>query len=236
MLEINNLHKSFDKKEILHGVSLNVKDGEIFGFIGQNGAGKTTTIKSAVGILDFEEGTILINGINVKEHPLEAKKITAYLPDNPDLYENLSGIQYLNFIADVFEISSEQREARIIEYGKELGIYDNLGDQIKSLSHGMKQKVAIVSAFMHDPKLLVLDEPFVGLDPIASHTMKEKLRQLCDKGGSVFFSSHVLEVVENLCDEIAILKSGSVILNGKTADLLAQSGTSLEELFLERAE
>ncbi|NLH63272.1 MAG: ABC transporter ATP-binding protein [Erysipelotrichaceae bacterium] len=236
MLEINNLHKSFDKKEILHGVSLNVKDGEIFGFIGQNGAGKTTTIKSAVGILDFEEGTILINGINVKEHPLEAKKITAYLPDNPDLYENLSGIQYLNFIADVFEISSEQREARISEYGKELGIYDNLGDQIKSLSHGMKQKVAIVSAFMHDPKLLVLDEPFVGLDPIASHTMKEKLRQLCDKGGSVFFSSHVLEVVENLCDEIAILKSGSVILNGKTADLLAQSGTSLEELFLERAE
>lgn len=236
MLEINNLHKSFDKKEILHGVSLNVKNGEIFGFIGQNGAGKTTTIKSAVGILDFEEGTILINGINVKEHPLEAKKITAYLPDNPDLYENLSGIQYLNFIADVFEISSEQREARISEYGKELGIYDNLGDQIKSLSHGMKQKVAIVSAFMHDPKLLVLDEPFVGLDPIASHTMKEKLRQLCDKGGSVFFSSHVLEVVENLCDEIAILKSGSVILNGKTADLLAQSGTSLEELFLERAE
>ncbi len=236
MLEINNLHKSFDKKEILHGVSLNVKDGEIFGFIGQNGAGKTTTIKSAVGILDFEEGTILINGINIKEHPLDAKKITAYLPDNPDLYENLSGIQYLNFIADVFEISSEQREARISEYGKELGIYDNLGDQIKSLSHGMKQKVAIVSAFMHDPKLLVLDEPFVGLDPIASHTMKEKLRQLCDKGGSVFFSSHVLEVVENLCDEIAILKSGSVILNGKTADLLAQSGTSLEELFLERAE
>jgi ABC-2 type transport system ATP-binding protein len=236
MLEINNLHKSFDKKEILHGVSLNVKDGEIFGFIGQNGAGKTTTIKSAVGILDFEEGTIMINGINIKEHPLEAKKITAYLPDNPDLYENLSGIQYLNFIADVFEISSEQREARISEYGKELGIYDNLGDQIKSLSHGMKQKVAIISAFMHDPKLLVLDEPFVGLDPIASHTMKEKLRQLCDKGGSVFFSSHVLEVVENLCDEIAILKSGSVILNGKTADLLAQSGTSLEELFLERAE
>jgi ABC-2 type transport system ATP-binding protein len=236
MLEINNLHKSFDKKEILHGVSLNVKDGEIFGFIGQNGAGKTTTIKSAVGILDFEEGTILINGINVKEHPLDAKKITAYLPDNPDLYENLSGIQYLNFIADVFEISSEQREARISEYGKELGIYDNLGDQIKSLSHGMKQKVAIISAFMHDPKLLVLDEPFVGLDPIASHTMKEKLRKLCDKGGSVFFSSHVLEVVENLCDEIAILKFGSVILNGKTADLLAQSGTSLEELFLERAE
>ncbi|MFZ2165566.1 MAG: ABC transporter ATP-binding protein [Propionibacteriaceae bacterium] len=236
MLEINNLHKSFDKKEILHGVSLNVKDGEIFGFIGQNGAGKTTTIKSAVGILDFEEGTILINGINIKEHPLDAKKITAYLPDNPDLYENLSGIQYLNFIADVFEISSEQREARISEYGKELGIYDNLGDQIKSLSHGMKQKVAIISAFMHDPKLLVLDEPFVGLDPIASHTMKEKLRELCDKGGSVFFSSHVLEVVENLCDEIAILKFGSVILNGKTADLLAQSGTSLEELFLERAE
>jgi ABC-2 type transport system ATP-binding protein len=181
MLEINNLHKSFDKKEILHGVSLNVKDGEIFGFIGQNGAGKTTTIKSAVGILDFEEGTILINGINIKEHPLDAKKITAYLPDNPDLYENLSGIQYLNFIADVFEISSEQREARISEYGKELGIYDNLGDQIKSLSHGMKQKVAIISAFMHDPKLLVLDEPFVGLDPIASHTMKEKLRSFATR-------------------------------------------------------
>lgn len=236
MLEINNLHKSFDGKEILHGVTLNVKDGEIFGFIGQNGAGKTTTIRSAVGILDFEQGEIRIDGMNIKEHPLEAKQITAYLPDNPDLYENLSGIQYLNFIADVYGISAEKRTEKISEYAKELGIYDDLGDQIKALSHGMKQKVAIVSAFMHEPKLLVLDEPFVGLDPIASHTMKEKLRQLCDNGGSVFFSSHVLEVVENLCDEVAILKSGSVILDGKTADLLAQSGTTLEELFLERAE
>lgn len=236
MLEINDLHKSFDGKEILHGVTLNVKDGEIFGFIGQNGAGKTTTIRSAVGILDFEQGTITIDGMNIKDHPLEAKRITAYLPDNPDLYENLSGIQYLNFIADVYGVSSEKRAEKISEYGKALGIYDNLGDQIKSLSHGMKQKVAVVSAFMHEPKLLVLDEPFVGLDPIASHTMKKKLRELCDRGGSVFFSSHVLEVVENLCDEVAILKAGSVILDGKTADLLAQSGSTLEELFLERAE
>lgn len=236
MLEITNLHKSFDKKEILHGVSINVKDGEIFGFIGQNGAGKTTTIRSAVGILDFEQGNITIDGIDIKKDPLAAKQVTAYLPDNPDLYENLSGIQYLNFIADVFNVSIETREQRIQEFGKELGIYENLGDQIKSLSHGMKQKVAIISAFLHDPKLLVLDEPFVGLDPIASHTMKDRLRQLCDNGGSVFFSSHVLEVVENLCDEVAIIKEGSVILDGKTSELLAQSGSTLEELFLERAE
>jgi ABC-2 type transport system ATP-binding protein len=236
MLEINNLHKSFDGKEILHGVTLNVKDGEIFGFIGQNGAGKTTTIRCAVGILDFEQGSITIDGMNIKEHPLDVKRITAYLPDNPDLYENLSGIEYLNFIADVYGVSAEKRTEKISELGKELEIYDHLGDQIKALSHGMKQKVAVISAMMHDPRLIVLDEPFVGLDPIASHTMKEKLRQVCAAGGSVFFSSHVLEVVENLCDEVAILKSGDVILNGKTADLLAQSGSTLEELFLERAE
>ena len=236
MLEINDLHKSFDGKEILHGVTLNVKDGEIFGFIGQNGAGKTTTIRSAVGILDFEKGKIILDGMNIKEHPLDAKQVTAYLPDNPDLYENLSGIQYLNFIADVFGVSAQGRTDKISELAKELEIYDNLGDQIKSLSHGMKQKVAVVSALMHDPRLVVMDEPFVGLDPIASHTVKKKLRELCDRGGSVFFSSHVLEVVSNLCDEVAILKSGSVILDGKTADLLAQSGSTLEELFLERAE
>ena len=232
MLEINDLHKSFDGKEILHGVTLNVKDGEIFGFIGQNGAGKTTTIRSAVGILDFEKGNITINGMDIKKYPLEAKRITAYLPDNPDLYENLSGIQYLNFIADVFGISSEKRNEKISEYAKELGIYENLGDQIKSLSHGMKQKVAVVSAFMHEPKLLVLDEPFVGLDPIASHTMKEKLRQLCDNGGSVFFSSHVLEVVENLCDHVAVLKEGAIIREGRTSEI-KKEGQTLEDLFLE---
>lgn len=235
MLEINHLFKSFDKKEILHDVSLNVKDGEIFGFIGQNGAGKTTTIRCAVGILDFESGHITIDGHDVLKDSLAAKRVTAYLPDNPDLYENLTCMQYLNFIADIFEVDERTRLDRISSIAKELGIYENLGDQIKSLSHGMKQKVAIISALMHEPRLLVLDEPFVGLDPVASFTLKKKLRELCDRGGSVFFSSHVLEVVENLCDEIAIIKSGAVIQNGRTKELLA-SGHSLEELFLESAE
>lgn len=232
MLQIENLVKSFDNKEILHGISLNVKDGEIFGFIGHNGAGKTTTIRCAVGIIPFESGKIHIDGKNILEDPIWCKSVTAFLPDNPDLYENLTGIQYLNFIADIFEMSPDTRMDKITAIGRELEIYDSLGDQIKSLSHGMKQKVALISAFMHDPRLLVLDEPFVGLDPKASFIMKNKLRELCDHGGSVFFSSHVLEVVQNLCDEIAIIKQGSIIMNGKTDEIL-QSGESLEQIFLD---
>ncbi len=232
MLQIENLVKSFDNKEILHGISLNVKDGEIFGFIGHNGAGKTTTIRCAVGIIPFESGKIQIDGRNILDDPIWCKSVTAFLPDNPDLYENLTGIQYLNFIADIFEMSAETRMDKITAIGRELEIYDSLGDQIKSLSHGMKQKVALISAFMHDPRLLVLDEPFVGLDPKASFIMKNKLRELCDNGGSVFFSSHVLEVVQNLCDEIAIIRQGSIIMNGKTEEIL-QSGESLEQIFLD---
>ncbi|MBR3364361.1 MAG: ABC transporter ATP-binding protein [Solobacterium sp.] len=232
MLQIENLVKSFDNKEILHGISLNVKDGEIFGFIGHNGAGKTTTIRCAVGIIPFESGKIQIDGRNILDDPIWCKSVTAFLPDNPDLYENLTGIQYLNFIADIFEMSAETRMDKITAIGRELEIYDSLGDQIKSLSHGMKQKVALISAFMHDPRLLVLDESFVGLDPKASFIMKNKLRELCDNGGSVFFSSHVLEVVQNLCDEIAIIRQGSIIMNGKTEEIL-QSGESLEQIFLD---
>ncbi len=232
MLQIENLVKSFDNKEILHGISLNVKDGEIFGFIGHNGAGKTTTIRCAVGIIPFESGKIQIDGRNILDDPIWCKSVTAFLPDNPDLYENLTGIQYLNFIADIFEMTAETRMDKITAIGRELEIYDSLGDQIKSLSHGMKQKVALISAFMHDPRLLVLDEPFVGLDPKASFIMKNKLRELCDNGGSVFFSSHVLEVVQNLCDEIAIIRQGSIIMNGKTEEIL-QSGESLEQIFLD---
>lgn len=232
MLEIVNLHKSFDDREILKGISLNVDDGEIFGFIGHNGAGKTTTIRCAVGILDYEMGQIKVNGIDIKQNPIQAKQTLAFLPDNPDLYENLTGVQYLNYIADIYGMDTSARVDQISEIAKELEIYDHLGDQIKSLSHGMKQKVAVVSAFMHDPKLLILDEPFVGLDPKAAFTLKNRMKRLTEAGGSIFFSSHVLEVVSNLCDRIAILKSGEIVKMGSTSELLA-SGESLEQLFLE---
>lgn len=232
MLEIKDLHKSFGDKEILKGISLNVDNGEIFGFIGPNGAGKTTTIRCAVGILSFENGSIFIDGMNLKKEPVACKKILSYIPDNPDLYENLTGVQYLNFIADIFEMDSDDRMKQIESLGRELEIYDSLGDPIKSLSHGMKQKVAVISALMHRPKLLVLDEPFVGLDPKASYTLKQKMHELCSTGSSIFFSSHVLEVVEKLCDHIAILKSGEIIKIGKTEEII-KNGQSLEELFLE---
>ena len=232
MLDIRNLHKSYDNKEVVHGIDLKVEDGEIFGFIGHNGAGKTTTIKCVVGILDFEQGEIFIDGVNIKDDPIRAKSITSFLPDNPDLYENLSGIQYLSFICDVFKIDKNNRNPEIEKLSKEFELYEHLGDQIKGYSHGMKQKLAIISSLIHDPKLLILDEPFVGLDPKAAFIMKNKLKELCDKGGSVFFSSHVLEVVENLCDKIAIIKSGEIIRNGSTNELL-NSGESLEDLFLD---
>jgi ABC-2 type transport system ATP-binding protein len=232
MLEITDLHKSFGNKEILHGISLNVEDGEIYGFIGHNGAGKTTTIRCAVGILEYEQGTIRVDGMNLEKDPISCKKIMAYLPDNPDLYENLTGAQYLEFLANIYGISSTDRQERITALARELEIYDSLGDQIKTLSHGMKQKVAVIGAFMHQPKMLVLDEPFVGLDPKATYILKQKMKELCAGGSAVFFSSHVLEVVENLCDHVAVLKEGAIIREGRTSEI-KKEGQTLEDLFLE---
>ena len=232
MLKIIDLHKSYGTKEVIKGLNLEVEDGKIYGFIGHNGSGKTTTIKAICGIHTFEKGDILINGLSIKYNDIECKKIMAYIPDNPDLYENMKAITYLNFIANIYQMDTNIAKRRIESLAKELEIYDNLSDQIKSLSHGMKQKVALISAFMHEPKLLVLDEPFVGLDPKASFILKNKMKELCDRGSSIFFSTHVLEVAEKLCDKVAILKDGVIMLEGDTDDILAQ-GKSLEELFLE---
>lgn len=232
MLRIINLSKSYSKgKKAVENVSLEVKPGEIFGFIGHNGAGKTTTIKCVVGILEFEEGEILVNGISVKKDPINCKKIMAYIPDNPDLYEALTGIQYLNFIADIYEISKEERELLIKKYSDALEITQNLGDLISSYSHGMKQKLALISALIHKPKMLILDEPFVGLDPKAAHTLKGFMRELCDNGGAIFFSTHVLEVAEKLCDKVAIIKGGKIVAAGTTEEVRGDG--SLEEIFME---
>ena len=205
--------------------------GDIYGFIGHNGAGKSTTIRAVVGVLDFTEGEILIDGHSVKTEPMECKKITAYIPDNPDLYENLTGIQYLNFVADVFGISAKEREEQIGKYAGLFEITDSLGDLIGSYSHGMKQKIAIISALIHQPKLLVLDEPFVGLDPKASFTLKEIMHEMCKQGTAIFFSTHVLDVAEKLCNKVAIIKHGRIIAAGTMEELT--EGHSLEETFLE---
>lgn len=231
MLKITNLHKSYANKEILHGISLEVEDGHIFGFIGHNGSGKSTTIRSVVGILEYESGMIEIDGLDIQKYPIEVKKRTAFLPDNPDLYDNISAYQYLNFIGDMVGLEPNIRLKRIESLANDLEISEALGDKIKSLSHGMKQKVAIISAFMREPKLLVLDEPFVGLDPKATFILKNKMKELTAKGSSVFFSSHVLETVQNLCDDVAILSGGHIVKMGSTKELL-ESGESLEELFL----
>ncbi len=212
-------------------VSQAVESGDFYGVIGHNGAGKSTTIRAVVGVIDFDEGEITIDGHSVKTEPMECKKVTAYIPDNPDLYENLTGIQYLNFVADVFGISAEDRETRIRKYGDMFEITQDLGDQIAAYSHGMKQKVAIISALIHEPKLLVLDEPFVGLDPKASFVLKEVMHEMCEKGTAVFFSTHVLDVAEKLCNKIAIIKHGRIIANGTMEELT--HGESLEEVFLE---
>lgn len=234
MLEIVNYSKSYDSKKVVKNVSLHVEKGEIYGFIGHNGAGKTTTIKAIAGILDFEEGEILIDGKSIKEFPLECKSIMAYIPDNPELYDGLSGIKYLNFIADVFRIDAGERQKRIKKYADAFELTDSLGDSISSYSHGMKQKLAIISALIHKPKLLLLDEPFVGLDPKASHKLKEIMRDICEQGGSIFFSTHVLEVVEKLCDHVAIIKDGEIIRNGTVDEVVGDS--NLEEVFLELVE
>ncbi|MEG2353519.1 MAG: ABC transporter ATP-binding protein [Clostridium sp.] len=232
MLEIKNFSKSYKgNKKAVDNISLKVNPGELYGFIGHNGAGKTTTIKSIVGINEFEEGEILINGKSIKENPIECKLQMAYIPDNPDMYESLTAIQYLNFIADIYMVSKEQRETLIKMYGDKLEITKYLGDLISSYSHGMKQKLIIISALIHKPKLLVLDEPFVGLDPKAAHSLKGIMREICNEGSSIFFSSHVLEVVEKLCDKIAIIKDGKIVAEG-TVDEVKGNGT-LEEMFME---
>ena len=232
MLEIRHYSKSYaEGKKAADDVSLTVEAGDIYGFIGHNGAGKSTTIRAVVGVLDFTEGDILIDGHSVKDDPMACKRITAYIPDNPDLYENLTGIQYLNFIADVFGIGAAEREERIKKYADLFEITEALGDLISSYSHGMKQKVAIISALIHDPKLLVLDEPFVGLDPKATFQLKGIMHEMCEKGTAVFFSTHVLDVAEKLCNKVAIIRKGRIIAAGTMEELTA--GHSLEEAFLE---
>lgn len=231
MLEIRNFSKAYKQgKKAVDNISLNINSGDIFGFIGHNGAGKTTTIKSVVGILDFNEGEIIINGLSIKDNPIECKKMMAYIPDNPDLYEALTGIQYLSFIADIYGVSKSQREELIKKYSDKLELTRYLGDLIGSYSHGMKQKLAVISALIHKPKLLVLDEPFVGLDPKAAHTLKEIMKEICSEGSAIFFSTHVLEVAEKLCNRVAIIKDGKIVAQGNTDEVRGNS--SLEDIFM----
>lgn len=235
MLEIKNLTKIYKGgKKAVNNLSLKVMPGDIYGFIGHNGAGKTSTIKCVVGIHDFDEGEICIGGISIKEDPIKCKSMMAYIPDNPDLYDYLTGIQYLNFVADIFDISVEDREERIKKEADDLEILSALGDLISSYSHGMKQKLAIIAALIHTPKLLILDEPFVGLDPKASITIKDKMKKLCQEGTAVFFSTHVLDVAEKICNKVAIIRNGELLISGNTKELV--QGESLEALFMEVTE
>ena len=233
MLQINHYSKQYTPNgpKAVDDLTLHIRPGEIYGFLGHNGAGKTTTIKACCGILDFTEGEILVNGMSVKKKPLECKKIMAYIPDNPDLYEFMSGIQYLNFIGDVYKVPTDVREKRIAEFAADMGITDALADKVASYSHGMKQKLAIVAALMHEPKLLIMDEPFVGLDPKAAFILKKFMRKFCDEGGAIFFSTHVLEVAEKLCDKIAIIRGGKLLASGDIETV--KGNESLEEVFLE---
>ncbi|WP_313467876.1 ABC transporter ATP-binding protein [Carnobacterium sp.] len=235
MLTISNFSKTYKGgKKAVDNINLNVEVGDIFGFIGHNGAGKSTTIKSIVGILDYEEGEILIDGHSMKEEPLLCKQALAYIPDNPDLYEHLTGIQYLNFIADVFGVPSAIRKERVRKYADLFEITGNLGDLISSYSHGMKQKLAIISAVIHDPKLLVLDEPFVGLDPTAAVVLKKIMNELCNRGSAVFFSTHVLDTAEKLCNKIAMIDHGKLVFAGTMKEMLREKeGSSLEDIFID---
>lgn len=235
MLEIKNLCKTFSGgKKAVDNLSITVNSGEIYGFIGHNGAGKTTTLRSVAGILDFDSGEITIDGHNIATNPVAAKSITAFLPDNPDLYDFMSGIKYLNFIADIYNINKSDREQLIKKYADAFELTGALGSAIGGYSHGMKQKLALISAFIRKPKLLILDEPFVGLDPSAAFLMKQFLKELCDEGGAVFFSTHVLEVAEKLCHKIAIIKDGILVESGLTSDIVGKS--NLEQVFLDLAE
>lgn len=234
MLKIEHLTKKYGDFKAVDDLSLSIAPGEIYGFIGHNGAGKTTTLKSVVGILQFDEGEIFIDGTSVKSDPLKSKKEIAYIPDNPDIYEFMTGIKYLNFIADIFGVDSVKRLERIREYAGLFELTADLAQPISTYSHGMKQKLAIISAWLHDPKIIIMDEPFVGLDPKAAHILKGMMREVCDKGGAIFFSTHVLEVAEKLCDKIAIIKDGKLIRSGTMEDV--KGDDSLEEVFLELEE
>ena len=231
MLIIDHLTKKYGDKKAVDDLSLHIQAGEICGFIGHNGAGKTTTIKSCCGILQYDSGEIYVDGMDIKDNPIVCKSKIAYIPDNPDLYEFMTGIQFLNFVADVFQVSEEKRQERIKKYADAFEITGDLAQSISAYSHGMKQKLAIISALIHEPKLIIMDEPFVGLDPKAAHLLKEMMRQFCDKGGAIFFSTHVLEVAEKLCDEVAIIKGGKLIKYGTMEEV--KGDTSLEDVFLE---
>ena len=231
MLRIENVTKIYGDKKAVDQLSLHIQPGELYAFIGHNGAGKTTTIKACCGILQFDEGEIYIDGVSIKEDPLACKKKIAYIPDNPDLYDFMSGIQFLNFVADVFEVPAKVRQERIHRYADMLDLTGDLAQPISAYSHGMKQKLAIISALIHEPKLLIMDEPFVGLDPKASHLLKQLMRQICDQGGAIFFSTHVLEVAEKLCDKVAIIKDGKLIRSGSMDEV--KGDTSLESVFLD---
>lgn len=231
MLKIEKLVKAYGDKLVLHGIDLEIKPGEIYGFIGKNGAGKTTTIKCVMGLLDYDQGNIFINGMDTKKDPLACKQISAYIPDNPRLYEFLTGAEYINFVADIYGVSEEDRLDRTLRLAKVFDLKEDLGSKISSYSHGMKQKLAIIAALVHDPKLLILDEPFVGLDPTATHFLKEVFQEMVANGAAIFFSTHVLEVAQNLCHKIAIIKDGKIVKEGATKDVIQDS--SLENIFME---
>ena len=234
MLRIDHLTKTFGDKRAVNDLTLHIEPGQIYGFIGHNGAGKTTTIKACCGIMSFDSGEIYIDGKSVKSQPLECKRVLAYIPDNPDLYDFMSGIKYLNFICDIFGVSQADRQERIHKYADLFELTGDLAEPISAYSHGMKQKLAIISALVHAPKLIIMDEPFVGLDPVATHKLKGLMREHCDAGGAIFFSTHVLEVAEKLCDMVAIIKSGRLIKSGTMDEV--RGDDSLEEVFLELEE
>jgi ABC-2 type transport system ATP-binding protein len=231
MLRIEHYTKTYGDKVAVDDLTLHIAPGEIFGFIGHNGAGKTTTLKACSGILQFDQGDIFVNGKSVRTDPIGCKQDMAYVPDNPDLYEFLTGVQYLNFVADIYGVSREDRTARMKEYGELLGMTDDLALPISDCSHGMKQKVALIAALIHKPRLIIMDEPFVGLDPVAAHQLKQVMHRHCQEGGAIFFSTHVLEVAEKLCNKIAIIKGGKLVTSGTTEDV--RGNTSLEQVFLE---
>ena len=234
MLKIEHLTKYYGEKLAVDDLSLHIKKGEIFGFIGHNGAGKTTTIKSVCGIHKFDEGEIFVDGVSVKENPLACKAKIAYIPDNPELYEYMTGYQYLKFVGDIFQVESSVRWANIQKYAELFGLWDDLAQPISSYSHGMKQKLALIGALMHEPQLIIMDEPFVGLDPKASYTLKKLMREVCDEGRAIFFSTHVLEVAEKLCDKVAIIRGGKLVRSGTMDEV--KGDTSLEEVFMELEE
>lgn len=231
MLKIEHLTKKYGDKVAVDDLNIEIKSGEIYGFIGHNGAGKTTTLKACCGILPFEEGNITINGLSIKDNPIECKKIMAYIPDNPDLYGYMTANKYLNFICDIYQIDKSQRKQLINKYADLFDLTNDLGQTINGYSHGMKQKLALIAALIHDPKLIIMDEPFVGLDPKAAHEVKQLMRNICDNGGAIFFSTHVLEVAEKLCDKVAIIKNGKLIKEGLVNEVIGDD--SLEDVFLE---